>query len=230
MTLASPLLQDAFLVAVSERAAQFADAEKASELAEREEVAYDPEDQTILAEAEVTIHGVPNRMCADKHGSGMGKPTGFATSISAPSMAEKEKMTGELNKQFRGPPLFLRRVSRRPGISTSRANPPPVRLEAGPKEKPLEEPEAPPPDSRRGPALGDRRQERELGNAGGGSGRNLEQERDWDRGREWDRHRDKDAGREWDSGRERSCNRDHDRRRDRERSRSMDRDRDRDQA
>lgn len=78
------------------------DAEKASELAEREEVAYDPEDQTILAEAEVTIHGVPNRMCADKHGSGMGKPTGFATSISALSMAEKQKMTGELNKQVEG--------------------------------------------------------------------------------------------------------------------------------
>ncbi|XP_074203687.1 death-inducer obliterator 1 isoform X2 [Camelus bactrianus] len=117
------------------------------------------------------------------------------------------------------------------------------RFEAGPKEKPQEEPEAPLPDSRPGRALEDRRRERERGKPWERErGRTWSRERDWDRGREWDRGRDKDAGREWDRGRERSAgrdkgrewdrgrersrNRERDRRRDRDRSRSRERDRD----
>uniref|UniRef100_A0A8C8XQ37 Death-inducer obliterator 1 n=1 Tax=Panthera leo TaxID=9689 RepID=A0A8C8XQ37_PANLE len=114
------------------------------------------------------------------------------------------------------------------------------RFEAGPKEKPLEEPEAAPPESRPGRALEERRRER---------GRRWSRERDWDRGHERGRHRDKDPGREWDRSRERgadrdrgreperaaewgrsrerSRNRDRERRRERERSRSRERGRDR---
>uniref|UniRef100_H0X9W8 Death-inducer obliterator 1 n=1 Tax=Otolemur garnettii TaxID=30611 RepID=H0X9W8_OTOGA len=111
------------------------------------------------------------------------------------------------------------------------------RLEAGPKEKALEEPEARLPESRLGPgrAFEDRRRERERGH-------HWSRERDWDRSREWERHRERDASREWDRGRERSTNRDkeregrdrgrnrdreRDRRRDRDRSRSRERDRER---
>ncbi|XP_070237534.1 death-inducer obliterator 1 isoform X1 [Bos mutus] len=116
-------------------------------------------------------------------------------------------------------------------------------FEGRPRDKAPEEPEAPPPDSRSGRALDDRRRERERGKPWERErGRTWSRERDWDRGRDWDRHRDKDTGRdwdrsrerngsrdkgrEWDRGRERSRNRDRDRRRDRERSRSRDRDRD----
>ncbi|GAB1287323.1 Death-inducer obliterator 1 [Apodemus speciosus] len=115
------------------------------------------------------------------------------------------------------------------------------RFEAGPKEKPLDEPEAQGLESRQGRAFEDRRRERERG-------RNWSRERDWERSRDWDRHREWDKGRdrssnrdrerdndrakEWDRSRERSRNRDRDRerRRDRDRSRSRDRDRDRERA
>lgn len=115
------------------------------------------------------------------------------------------------------------------------------RFDAGPKEKPLEDPDG------QGRAGEDRRRERERS-------RNWSRERDWDRdrARDWDRHRDKDSGREWDRNRERSANRDREReadrgkewdrsrersrnrerererRRDRDRSRSRERERDRD--
>uniref|UniRef100_A0A2K5EXG4 Death-inducer obliterator 1 n=1 Tax=Aotus nancymaae TaxID=37293 RepID=A0A2K5EXG4_AOTNA len=111
------------------------------------------------------------------------------------------------------------------------------RFDAGPKEKPLEDPDG------QGRAGEDRRRERERG-------RNWSRERDWDRARDWDRHRDKDSGRDWDRNRERSANRDREReadrgkewdrgrercrnrererRRDRDRSRSRERERDRD--
>ncbi|XP_062947763.1 death-inducer obliterator 1 isoform X2 [Cynocephalus volans] len=100
------------------------------------------------------------------------------------------------------------------------------RFEAGPKEKPLEEPEAQ--ESRQGRAFEDRRRERDRS-------RNWSRERDWERGREWERHREKDSSREWDRSRERSMNRDREREADRakewdrsrERSRNRDRDRDR---
>ncbi|XP_054433521.1 death-inducer obliterator 1 [Pteronotus mesoamericanus] len=107
---------------------------------------------------------------------------------------------------------------------------PDYRSQAGPKEQPLEEPEAQG-ESRQGRAFEDRRRERERG-------RTWSRERDWDRGREWDRHREKDScrgrardrERDWERSRERSRNRDRDRdrdrRRDRDRSRSRDRDRD----
>ncbi|EDL88794.1 death associated transcription factor 1 (predicted), isoform CRA_b [Rattus norvegicus] len=115
------------------------------------------------------------------------------------------------------------------------------RFEAGPKEKPLDEPEAQGLESRQGRAFEDRRRERERG-------RNWSREKDWERSRDWDRHRewdkgrdrssnrdrerDTDRGKEWDRSRERSRNRDRDRerRRDRDRSRSRDRDRDRERA
>lgn len=95
------------------------------------------------------------------------------------------------------------------------------RFEAGPKDKPVDEPEAQVPESRQGRGFEDRRRERERG-------RNWSRERDWERSRDWDRHRDKDAGRDWDRGRERSANRDRERGRSRDRSRSRNRDRERD--
>ncbi|XP_004430572.1 PREDICTED: death-inducer obliterator 1 [Ceratotherium simum simum] len=97
------------------------------------------------------------------------------------------------------------------------------RFEAGPKDKALDEPEAPLPENRQGRAFEDRRREREHGKPWERErGRNWSRERDWERGREWDRHRDKDCGRE------RSANRDRERERDRSRERSRNRDRDRD--
>lgn len=78
------------------------------------------------------------------------------------------------------------------------------RLEPGPKEKPLDEPEAPVQEGRQGRLFEDRRRERERG-------RNWSRERDWERGREWDRHRDQDCSREWDKSRERGTNRDKER-------------------
>ncbi|KAG8513298.1 Death-inducer obliterator 1, partial [Galemys pyrenaicus] len=116
--------------------------------------------------------------------------------------------------------------------------------EAGPREKPAEEPEAPAPDCRAGRAPEERRREREHGKPWERErSRAWSRERDWDRGREWDRHREKDSGREWDRskergagrdkerewgrGREHSRNRERDRRR-RDRSRSRDREADRD--
>lgn len=115
------------------------------------------------------------------------------------------------------------------------------RFESGPKEKPLDEPDAQGLENRQGRAFEDRRRERERG-------RNWSRERDWERSREWDRHREWDKGRdrssnrdrerdtdrakEWDRNRERIRNRDRDRerRRDRDRSRSRDRDRDRERT
>ncbi|KAL0594526.1 Death-inducer obliterator 1 [Plecturocebus cupreus] len=111
------------------------------------------------------------------------------------------------------------------------------RFDAGPKEKPLEDPDG------QGRAGEDRRRERERG-------RNWSRERDWERARDWDRQRDKDSGRDWDRNRERSAHRDRgreaergkdwersrnrererERRRDRDRSRSRERERDRDRA
>lgn len=117
------------------------------------------------------------------------------------------------------------------------------RFEAGPKDKPLDEPEAQLPETRQGRAFEDRRREREHGKPWDRErSRNWSREREWERGREWDRHRDKDCGRERsanrdreresDRSRERSRNRDRerDRRRDRERERSRSRDRDREKA
>ncbi|XP_049633083.1 LOW QUALITY PROTEIN: death-inducer obliterator 1 [Suncus etruscus] len=62
---------------------------------EREEVAYDPEDETILEEAKVTIDDLPNRMCAE----GKAAPAS-ASAPSAPSLVEQQKMLEELTKQI----------------------------------------------------------------------------------------------------------------------------------
>nr|XP_058933131.1 death-inducer obliterator 1-like [Kogia breviceps] len=67
------------------------DTEKAAAAAEREEVAYDPEDETILEEAKVRVEDLPGRMCAAAHG-GPGLP--------APSLAEQQQMIEELNKEI----------------------------------------------------------------------------------------------------------------------------------
>lgn len=67
------------------------DVDKAAEAAEREEVAYDPEDETILEEAKVTVDDLPTRMCVDAHGG---------PGLQAPSLAERQQMIEELTKQI----------------------------------------------------------------------------------------------------------------------------------
>ncbi|KAM9250145.1 death-inducer obliterator 1 [Dugong dugon] len=76
------------------------DPETAAEPAEREEVAYDPEDETILEEAKVTIDDLPNRMCADVRGSTTDRSADYASGIPPPSLVEQQKMLEELNKQI----------------------------------------------------------------------------------------------------------------------------------
>ncbi|XP_042638727.1 death-inducer obliterator 1 [Orycteropus afer afer] len=67
-----------------------------AEPTDREEVAYDPEDETILEEAKVTIDDLPNRMCGDaRSGCADGTP-----GAPAPSLAEQQKMLEELNRQI----------------------------------------------------------------------------------------------------------------------------------
>lgn len=68
------------------------------ETAEREEVAYDPEDETILEEAKVTIDDLPNRMCVKV--SSTERPADFSTDASSASLVEQQKMLEELNKQI----------------------------------------------------------------------------------------------------------------------------------
>ncbi|XP_047397513.1 death-inducer obliterator 1 isoform X2 [Sciurus carolinensis] len=76
------------------------DGEKAPDTAEREEVAYDPEDETILEEAKVTIDDLPNRMCTDMRSSSTERPVEFAPTGPAPSLVEQQRMLEELNKQI----------------------------------------------------------------------------------------------------------------------------------
>ncbi|KAM7126919.1 death-inducer obliterator 1 isoform 2-T5 [Molossus nigricans] len=74
------------------------DVASASETTEREEVAYDPEDETILEEAAVTIEDLPRRMCAAAGEASAERPAGL--SASAPSLAEQQQMIEELNRQI----------------------------------------------------------------------------------------------------------------------------------
>lgn len=74
------------------------DVQSVSETAEREEVAYDPEDETILEEAKVTIDDLPNRMCMKV--SATERPADFTTDASSASLVEQQKMLEELNKQI----------------------------------------------------------------------------------------------------------------------------------
>ncbi|XP_006873449.1 PREDICTED: death-inducer obliterator 1 [Chrysochloris asiatica] len=62
---------------------------------EREEVAYDPEDETILEEAKVTIDDLPNRMCTGIESGPADRPADCA-----PSLVEQQKLLEELNKQI----------------------------------------------------------------------------------------------------------------------------------
>ncbi|XP_077612937.1 death-inducer obliterator 1-like [Crocuta crocuta] len=73
------------------------DGATAPETAEREEVAYDPEDETILEEAKVAIDDLPNRMCADGKGGATERP---GEPAAAPSLVEQQQMIEELNKQI----------------------------------------------------------------------------------------------------------------------------------
>ncbi|XP_007520437.2 death-inducer obliterator 1 [Erinaceus europaeus] len=76
------------------------DTNKSAESTEREEVAYDPEDETILEEAKVTIDDLPNRMCADVKGVSSEQPTEYSAGLANPSLVEQQKMIEELNKQI----------------------------------------------------------------------------------------------------------------------------------
>ncbi|XP_008587992.1 PREDICTED: death-inducer obliterator 1-like [Galeopterus variegatus] len=73
------------------------DVEEAPESSEREEVACDPEDETVL-EVKVTIEDLPNRMCADGRGSSSQRPAEHASDVSTPSLLEQQKMSEKLNK------------------------------------------------------------------------------------------------------------------------------------
>uniref|UniRef100_G3SWP5 Death-inducer obliterator 1 n=1 Tax=Loxodonta africana TaxID=9785 RepID=G3SWP5_LOXAF len=76
------------------------DAETPADPTEREEVAYDPEDETILEEAKVTVDDLPNRMCTDVRSSSTDRPADYAASTPTPSLVEQQKMLEELNKQI----------------------------------------------------------------------------------------------------------------------------------
>ncbi|XP_012885825.1 PREDICTED: death-inducer obliterator 1 [Dipodomys ordii] len=76
------------------------DVETAPETAEREEVAYDPEDETILEEAKVTVDDLPNRMYTDMSSSSSERPVAYMAGVSTPSLVEQQKMLEELNKQI----------------------------------------------------------------------------------------------------------------------------------
>ncbi|XP_076973462.1 death-inducer obliterator 1 [Tamandua tetradactyla] len=76
------------------------DGDKTPETAEKEEVAYDPEDETILEEAKVTVDDLPNRMCADVKSNSTERSAEYATDVPTPSLVEQQKMLEELNKQI----------------------------------------------------------------------------------------------------------------------------------
>ncbi|XP_037668290.1 death-inducer obliterator 1-like [Choloepus didactylus] len=76
------------------------DTENAPETDEEEEVACDPEDETILEEAEVTIDDLPNRMCADVKRNSPERSAEHAADLPTPSLAEQQKMLEALNKQI----------------------------------------------------------------------------------------------------------------------------------
>ncbi|KAM5246273.1 death-inducer obliterator 1 [Ctenodactylus gundi] len=89
----------AFAAPVAERG-RCPDVEKVLEMSEKEEVAYDPEDETILEEAKVTIDDLPNRMCADVKSNSTDRPAEYSTDVTTPSLVEQQKMLEELNKQI----------------------------------------------------------------------------------------------------------------------------------
>lgn len=147
------------------------DADRATESAEREEVAYDPEDETILEEAKVTVHDLPNRMCSDVRGGAGERPAGGAVDGAAPSLAEQQKMLEELSRQIEEQKrqveeqeAALRQQRAAAGVCTARfsvaealLSPPPKpalpQAELFPQEQPAAGRAAAPPGSQ-GPAPG----------------------------------------------------------------------------
>ncbi|XP_066899304.1 death-inducer obliterator 1-like [Kogia breviceps] len=218
------------------------DTEKAAAAAEREEVAYDPEDATILEEAKVRVEDLPGRMCAAAHG---------APGLPAPSLAEQQQMIEELNKEIEEQKRqvevqeeTLRQQRAAVGASTAHfpvldalTSPPPHKAAPLPQEPPAPGPstEAEFREGRghedRGPSFeGQARdkapEEPEAPLADSRLARALEDSwRERERGKPWEwecgrtrsRERDWDRGHEWDRHRDKA--RERERRRDRSRSR-----------
>ncbi|XP_048675342.2 death-inducer obliterator 1 isoform X2 [Caretta caretta] len=77
------------------------DLEKPCETSELEDEAYDPEDETILEEAKVTVDDLPNKMYADVKSNAVESSAPYVPDLSAPSsLVEQQKMLEELNKQI----------------------------------------------------------------------------------------------------------------------------------
>ncbi|KAM6298567.1 death-inducer obliterator 1 [Aegotheles albertisi] len=75
--------------------------EKPSNTTELEDEAYDPEDETILEEAKVTVDDLPNKMYTDTKSSSSETPASYVPDLSASSsLVEQQKMLEELNKQI----------------------------------------------------------------------------------------------------------------------------------
>ncbi|NXS09828.1 DIDO1 protein, partial [Neodrepanis coruscans] len=75
--------------------------ENPSNTAELEDEAYDPEDETILEEAKVTVDDLPNKMYTDTKTSSSETPASYVPDLSASSsLVEQQKMLEELNKQI----------------------------------------------------------------------------------------------------------------------------------
>ncbi|XP_074744366.1 death-inducer obliterator 1 isoform X1 [Strix uralensis] len=75
--------------------------EKPSNTAELEDEAYDPEDETILEEAKVTVDDLPNKMYTDTKSNSSETSASYVPDLSASSsLVEQQKMLEELNKQI----------------------------------------------------------------------------------------------------------------------------------
>lgn len=75
--------------------------DKPSNAAELEDEAYDPEDETILEEAKVTVDDLPNKMYTDTKSNSLETSASYVPDLSASSsLVEQQKMLEELNKQI----------------------------------------------------------------------------------------------------------------------------------
>ncbi|KFV91362.1 Death-inducer obliterator 1, partial [Eurypyga helias] len=75
--------------------------EKPSNTAELEDEAYDPEDETILEEAKVTVDDLPNKMYTDTKSTASETAASYVPDLPASSsLVEQQKMLEELNKQI----------------------------------------------------------------------------------------------------------------------------------
>ncbi|XP_075757182.1 death-inducer obliterator 1 isoform X3 [Pelodiscus sinensis] len=77
------------------------DLEKPCETSEQEDEAYDPEDETILEEAKVTVDDLPNKMYTDVKSNTVETSAPYVSDLPASSsLVEQQKMLEELNKQI----------------------------------------------------------------------------------------------------------------------------------